>query len=349
MRTILFLLVFLAPAIGRGADNWRTFTDRIGRTMEAAVIKVESTYVIVKLKSNGREMTLGFDKLSDEDVDYLRDLDIPAPEQKEAEEAPPEDEPEKNRLYPRTKKEIRRAIREIGRRPRPDGISKEVHAATQELNVYRYLCGLDYEVESDVEFSEKAEQAAIACEKNGGLSHAIGSFTDKCNLSSGGDMKRSVGDYIEDSGANNREARGHRAWCLNPPMAKVGFGSAGSRYSAMWCMNNDGKSIRGSWTYPGKGLFPLEYMRGNAWSLYGAGVPDSAADVEIRIYKLSSRPDKPFSATADIPGREIAVNYVSKAMMNGINFEPEKPADRGIYWVVARGGGVRESYLVELY
>jgi len=90
-------------------------------------------------------------------------------------------------------------------------------------------------------------------------------------------------------------------------------------------------------------------MRGNAWSLYGAGVPDTADNVKIQIFRLSKRPEKPFSATADIPGREIAVNHVSKAMMNGINFEPEEPAKRGIYWVIARGGGVRESYLVELY
>jgi hypothetical protein len=35
--------------------------------------------------------------------------------------------------------------------------------------------------------------------------------------------------------------------------------------------------------------------------------------------------------------------------MNGINFEPEEPAKRGIYWVTVNGGGLRESYLVELY
>jgi hypothetical protein len=90
-------------------------------------------------------------------------------------------------------------------------------------------------------------------------------------------------------------------------------------------------------------------MHGNAWSLYGAGVPKSADEVEVKVYKLSSRPDKPFAANAKIPGSEIPVKYVSIAMMNGINFEPEEPAKRGIYWVVAKGGGIRESYLVELY
>jgi hypothetical protein len=161
-------------------------------------------------------------------------------------------------------------------------------------------------------------------------------------------MIASVSQYIDDSGDNNREARGHRAWCLNPPMEKVGFGESGN-YSAMWCMDSGGKSLRGSWSYPGKGLFPLDYMHGNAWSLYGAGVPDSADKVKVQIFKLSKRPDKPFSASADIPGREVAVKHVSKASMNGINFEPEDPATRGIYWVVVKGGGISESYLVELY
>lgn len=361
MRNLILGILLLLPAAANAADSWRTFTDNAGRKLEAAIVRVEDSYAILKLKASGKEATVGFNRLSDEDIDFLQGWKPSDPPEdsgqtkettgKAKEDAGEEGEagePDVGRLYPRSKEEIRSTIREIGNRPRPEGISKEVHEATEQLNIFRYLCGVPHDVEPDAEFSANAEDAAKACEKNGGLSHALGHSTNKCNLAGGSNMVASVGQYIADSGDNNREARGHRAWCLNPPMKRVGFGGSGS-YSAMWCMNSEGKSIRDSWTYPGKGLFPLEYMRGNAWSLYGAGVPDSADKVKVRVFRLSKRPDKPLSATGEIPGREIPVNYVSKAMMNGINFEPEEPAKRGIYWVDVRGGGIRESYLVELY
>jgi hypothetical protein len=44
----------------------------------------------------------------------------------------------------------------------------------------------------------------------------------------------------------------------------------------------------------------------------------------------------------------IQVNHVSTGM-NAINFEPETPDKRGVYWVRVTGDGVSEGYLVELY
>lgn len=351
MRIPALLFLLLASA-AHAADAWHTFTDKGGRKMVAAIVKVEDTYAILKLKANGREVTIGFDKLSEEDIEFLNNHEpgeAPADSGKAKEDDATEEEPELGRLYSRSKEEIRKTIREIKGRDKPDDISREVHEATTELNIYRYLCGVPYEVEADAKMSENAENAAKACEKNGGLSHDLGHSTDKCNLAGGSGMVKSVSQYIEDSGENNRERRGHRAWCLNPPMDKVGFGETGGGYSAMWCMESGGKSIRDSWAYPGKGLFPLDYMHGDAWSLYGVDVPESLDKVEVRVFKLSSRPEKPFSATDEIPGREIPVKFKSKAMMKGINFEPEEPAKRGIYWVTVRGGGIRESYLVELF
>lgn len=351
MRWFVPLVCFLLPLAGRAADSWHTFTDVHGRKLEAKVLQVEGDFAIVELKSNGRQLPIEFEKLSEEDVEYLENWEEPddkAPAGKAGVEGGDVGEPEIGRLYPRGKEQIRSGIREIKRRPKPDGISREVFDATTQLNIYRFLCGVPFDVEADAEFSAKAGEAAIACKKHGGLSHDIGHFTNRCNLSGGGDMARSVAGYIEDSGENNRERRGHRAWCLNPPMKRVGFGSAGASYSAMWCMNNEGKSLRGAWSYPGMGLFPLEYMHGNAWSLYGAGKPDAADKVKIEMFRLLKRPEKPFSATAEIPGRPVKINYVSLAM-NGINFEPETPAERGVYWIRVRGGGIREAYLVELY
>ena len=330
--------------------NWHTFTDVNGRTMEARIIRVESDFVVVELKSNGKQLPIDFEKLSEKDVEFLGNYDDPA----DAKPALPGDadvpggEPEAGRLYPRSKEEIRDGIREIRKQARPEGVDKEVHEATIQLNIYRFLCGVPHDVVADAEFSKHAEEAAIACKKNGSLSHSIGSYTDKCNLSSGGNVVSSVAQYIEDSGDNNRDVRGHREWCLNPPMGKVGFGSGGDSYSAMWCMDGSGKSIRGIWTYPGRGLFPLEYMHGNAWSLYGAGKPASADKLKVEVFRLRSRPEKPLPSHGEIDGRPVPVTRVSLGM-GGINFEPEEPAKRGVYWVRVSGDGVKEGYLVELY
>ncbi len=348
------MLAFSLPLALHAADAWHTFTDTKGRKMQAKILDVGNDFVLVELKANGKQLPINFDNLSEEDLEFLDGYEAApssaggAVKESAGDDALPDGEPDKNRLYPRTKEEIRDGIREIRKRPRPDGISREVHEATQTLNVYRFLCGVPSEVEPDAGFSKNAEDAALACKANGGLSHGLGRSTDKCNLSSMGDVVRSVPQYIDDAGENNRKVRGHREWCLNPPMGKVGFGSGGDSYSAMWCMDGSGKPVRGIWSYPGRGLFPLEYLHGNAWSLYGAGQPKSVDDLKVEMFRLSKRPEKPLPMSGKIDGREVPVLHVSLGM-SGINFEPEMPVKRGIYWIRMKGGGVSEGYLVELY
>lgn len=355
MRKLLlasWFLTFTLPLFA--ADDWHTFTDLKGRTVVGKMIKRDGDSVVIELRQGGRQATLTLDQLSPQDVAYITiikdDTTTPAATTPtpDANEEIPGDEPQRNRLYPRTRDEIRSTIREILKRPREKDISKELQEATNQLNVYRFLCGVPYQVKPNNDASKAAEDAAIACKNHGGLSHTIGHSTDLCNLSSIGDFVASVSQYIEDSGDNNRDARGHREWCLNPPMAKVGFGSAGDRYSAMWCMDHSGKSIKSIWSYPGSGWFPLDYMHGNAWSIYGIKRPPSPDQVKIEIYRLPKRPEQPYNSTEKIPGKEIKVNHISFGM-SAINFEPEDPAKRGIYWVRIRGDGLREGYLVELY
>lgn len=359
MRSLLFGWFLLIPGLCHAADPWRTFTDERGRKMVAKILRVEADFVVVELKADGRQIPIDFEKLSEADVAFLQKYRSEANTAKPAdpatdaqdgaadEDAAP-GEPEAGRLYPRTRKEIQDGIREIERRPRPKTLSKEVHEATNKLNIYRFLCGVSSDVAGDPEFSKNAEDAALACKQNGGLSHSIGHSTDKCNLSTVGSVVACVSQFIEDGGANNRDARGHRAWCLNAPMGRVGFGSGGDSYSAMWCMDHSGKSVRGTWSYPGKGLFPVEYMHGTAWSLYGAGQPDSVDKLKVEVFRLPKRPDRTLPTSGKIDGQPLEIHHVSLGM-NAINFEPENPARRGIYWVRITGGGVREGYLVELF
>jgi hypothetical protein len=349
MRFLLLCGLILLQTSAGSADAWRTFTDIKGRKVEAKVIRVESDSVLVELQANGKQLPIELKKLSQEDVEFLHTYyNFPNGAVAANEHRTPDGEPKAGHLYPKTREEIRAGIRDIQKQEKPEGISKEVHEATIQLNIYRFLCGVPHEVLADPEFSKNAEDAALACKKHGSLSHGIGHSTDKCNLSTVGSVKDSVAQYIEDSGDNNRDARGHREWCLNSAMGKVGFGSGGDSYSAMWCMDGSGKRIRGIWTYPGRGLFPLEYMHGNAWSLYGAGKAESAEKLKVEVFRLPKRPENTLPQHGEIDGRVIKVNHVSLGM-GGINFEPEEPAKRGVYWVRVNGGGISEGYLVELF
>lgn len=347
---LIGLLCLTLPLLA--STEWRTFTDQRDRKIVAKVISVGDDFALLELKSNGRQSAVPFEVLSEADVEYLTSLDLDSADSATADKdrsSDPEDI-EPNRLYPRSKQEIRDGIRQIAKTPVPEGLSREVHEAVKSLNIYRFLCGVSYDVEGDPTFSKNAEAAAKACERNGGLSHDIGHHTDRCNLASDGNMLNSVAQYIEDSGDNNREARGHRAWCLNPPMGKVGFGSAGAQYSAMWCMDGSGTSkVKNFWTYPGRGFYPLEFMHGNAWSVYMQEEVPDVKKISVEVFRLTKRPESPLPMSGEIEGKPIAVNFVSKSLLNGINFEPAKPAEKGIYWVRIKGGGLRIGYVVELY
>jgi len=203
----------------------------------------------------------------------------------------------------------------------------------------------------DKKLNANCEEAANICKKNGKLSHDFGHFTDKSNLTTVGDMVDSVRRYIDDSGDNNREKRGHRKWCLNPPMKKTGFGSGGSSYSAMWAMDgsHDGSRVK-TWSYPGEGYFPRDYMHGTGWSFYQKGKVPPKDKIEISIFKLHKAPTKKIPFSKDPEGKDIGVKYIA-AYDNTINFEPKDftAGDRGIYWVRITGGGMREAYVVEFF
>lgn len=333
-----------------GAETWRTFTDIRDRKIIAKIINVGHDFVVLELKANGQQHAIKFDSLSEEDVEFLQNYDPDAdaePAKPDAEQA----EVEANkRLYPRTKEEIRAGIRAIKATDAPEGISPKIHDAVKALNTFRFLSGVPYDVQGDATFSAHATDAALACKKNGGLSHDLGHSTDKCNLTSDGNMENSVRGYMEDSGENNRERRGHRSWCLNPAMGKVGFGTAGDSYSAMWCMDGSGKGKTPEfWAYPGQGFYPQEFILGNAWSCYFQENIDDLDKVNVEVFRLTKRPEKALPMHGLIDGHIVPILHKSAAPRSGINFEPEEPTRKGIYWVRITGGGARYGYVVEIF
>jgi hypothetical protein len=269
------------------------------------------------------------------------------------------------KLYPHTKDEIRIALNEIERRryqpppfdpAQPASVNLDARSADaqqkglNELNIYRFLCGLPHNVAIDGKLIAQAQQAAEACKTAGHLSHDLGSFTEACNLHSDShkiDNASQVRGYIEDNGSNNRERRGHRMWCLSPELGKTGFGIAGG-FAAMNVKDTSGSTYSESWAYPGKGWFPRSRLHGDAWSLYLKKDAPVASEVKVRMWKLLRAP-KDALQNADFPvGREIKIKAIF-TNRHCINFEPDIVAGKDTYWISVEGTGVSEKYLVDLY
>ena len=304
-----------AGTLCQAAEEWRAFTNLAGRKLVAKVVTIDGGIVNLERKSDGRQFAMSVSDLIEEDQQWLAAYErqesekTRKPEPSKTSDGGMEEIPEdgdlgdaSKRLYPKTKEEIRSKLREINRRPVPDGIDREAGKAVNFLNQYRYLCGVPYDVEASQKMNDQATEAAEACDRHGGLSHDIGHFTNLCNLSSQNDVVQSVRNYINDGGANNRVARGHRRWCLNPPMGKTGFGS-GKGASAMVAMDRSGGGrVRGSWAYPGKGFFPKDYLHGNGWSLYlDESAPDKSK-LKVEVFRLTKRPEKALSWNDEQPG-----------------------------------------------
>ena len=363
---ITALMLQILPA-AEAVRVWQTVR---GQRIDGSFLRRDGDKVVIQKKNSKETVSVPLEELMPTDTVYLDQLEKkskggstpeapakpsktgggalpPSPGGGEMDEEVP-GEPAKSRLYPRSKEEIRAGLRAIYQRDKPKDLNKEVHESICRLNAYRFLSGLYDQVGTEPNMVDGAYDAARACAKAGTISHGLGHSTDKCNLHMGSsELVSSVDGYIGDGGDNNRERRGHRRWCLNPPMKNAGFGREGI-YSAMWCMDGSGQGSRTPWSYPGRGLYPLEYVHGNAWSFYYTG--NLPADTEVRIWKLTTRPTQSIPWGEEPKGREIKVDY-KFVYDNTINFEPDSKihGSRGIYWVRVHGRGVREQYLTELF
>jgi len=367
IRPLLLCIAFLFTLLAAPAAEVRIWQTVRGQKIEGSLARVEGASVIIQKKNSKQTVTVPREELMPVDTLYLEALEKksapPAPAAKTKPAAPgaspiplpgaaDEDDmefpgdPVKGRLYPRTKDEIRSGLRTILQRDKPKELSREVHEAICRLNAYRFLSGLYANVGTEPHMLDGARDASQACAEAGRISHDLGRSTNRCNLSSGHhDMASTVDGYISDGGDNNRAQRGHRRWCLNPPMKNAGFGREGT-FSAMWCMDSSGTKARDGWSYPGRGLYPRDYVRGNAWSYYHPGA--LPADTTVKMWKLTARPERLIPRSETPKGREIPIGY-THVYDNTINWEPETKGKRGIYWVRIDGRSFHEQYVVELF
>lgn len=152
------------------------------------------------------------------------------------------------------------------------------------LREYRFLCGVpEADIFLDDGFNADAVAAAEICRRLGKLTHEPenpGMSADEYerarrgagsgNLASGVNiLSKAVDCWMDDSDSANIAVLGHRRWCLNPPLRRVGFGRA-DRWCAMWAHDNSGTAEwrRRAICFPPPGHVPIDLFRPHyAWSV----------------------------------------------------------------------------------
>ncbi len=195
-----------------------------------------------------------------------------------------------------------------------EGFSAGHVQALQRLKAYRFLCDVPYEdVVLDKELNEYGAAGGEICDAVGKLTHHPKNpgwpeerykyayhATTHSNLhthsshSGGALLVSSVDGYMNDSDSRNISRVGHRRWCLNPNMAKVGFGAHG-HYSAMMAHDNT-RDPKCDWlriTYPARGYMPVAYFSNqHAWCVLlhpKKHTKPSKTAIKARVYAMDKR------------------------------------------------------------
>jgi hypothetical protein len=82
-------------------------------------------------------------------------------------------------------------------------------------------------------------------------------------------LSLAVDGWIYDSDESNIDRLGHRRWCLNPLLRRVGFGSEG-RFKAMYASDRSQRSVPDFdfVSFPARGLMPVELFNPqHAWNV----------------------------------------------------------------------------------
>jgi hypothetical protein len=181
---------------------------------------------------------------------------------------------------------LKKALAEINRGADKLGndAAAERDKALRRLKAYRYLAGVPHEpLPLDDELSRQAQAAAVLCEKLGRLDHQPpnaglpeaeyelarkGASTS--NLSWGPKtLTGAIDNWIDDTDPDNIGHLGHRRWCLNPALGKVGMGRSGV-FAAMSCFDSSRKPVPDfdAVCFPARGAMPVSHFQPRwAWSV----------------------------------------------------------------------------------
>ncbi len=281
------------------------------------------------------------------------------------------------RPYPKSEDHIRTKLEEIFATEQQPGAGKDTdaplrHEALQWLMAFRFLCDVPHAGLELVEsMNAHAQAGAKLCEKIDCLDHTPANpgwpkaeyefayvGTSRSNLARGCTIPESVTGYMDDSDARNIDRLGHRRWCLNPPLLKLGFGASGT-FSAMFAHDASRKQVPDYdvVAFPPRGLHPVYYFK-----------PHYAWSVSLHRRKFA-KPEKQgvtvrlFRVTANyLKGERVKIDYFN--VENGgygipycVIFRPKdlEVAPGARYWVEISGLRNRKGeaapvrYLVEFF
>lgn len=221
-----------------------------------------------------------------------------------------------------------------------DDPAAERQAALVRLRMYRRVCGVAADdLVLDDGLNEEAVAAAEVCRRLGYLSHeppnpglSAEDFAkarrgaQSGNLAFGlRDLPAAVDGWMDDSDADNVATLGHRRWCLNPPLRRIGFGRV-DRYSAMWAHDSSGSSElrEPAICFPPPGCVPIDLFRPHyAWSVTldpNAFKTPDAGLVRVRIQRVA-----PTGMAIDCDTELVSVDTDGYGVGNCIIFRPTLP------------------------
>ncbi|MDO5147033.1 MAG: CAP domain-containing protein [Eubacteriales bacterium] len=211
-----------------------------------------------------------------------------------------------------------------------------VNNAMSTLNFVRYVAGISYNVQNDVEHQEMAQAAALINSINGGLSHYpeqpanmseelyhlgySGAGSSNLGVGYGNLYSAIVSGWMNDGSESNIDRVGHRRWCLNPTMGKTAFGVVGSYY-AMYSFDRTNASDAYGVVWPAQNT-PMELFSNTSlpWNI------SMGKDVDISSVQVSmkrQRDDKQWSFSQASSQGYFNVNNSGYGMSGCIIFRPD--------------------------
>jgi len=214
---------------------------------------------------------------------------------------------------------------DIKRRVADPAAHAEREAAVRNLNGYRYLCGLPFDVGLDRAHIAYTEAGSDLLKVIGKLDHTPSNpglpedqykagykGTSSSNIFMGlKDMGPTIHGYMDDSDAKNIKMLGHRRWCLNPKMARTGLGR-NDNFSAMWSMDGGrDEAVEYDYTaFPPPGLVPnAVFKKDYAWSVSlnpsKYKLPEEKS-VKVKVYPAKLNPK---TGDVDKAPQPLELNY----------------------------------------
>jgi hypothetical protein len=211
--------------------------------------------------------------------------------------------------------------------------AKHLAATLGHLKAYRYIARVPYaNVSIHAPHQQRAQHAVILLRVGKVFSHTpprpakmpeafyklAREGTGKCNLHMGTrtSLRRAISSFMYDSDARNIAVLGHRRWCLEPGLARTGFGICGG-YVSMYALDlSGGKPGYDFIPFPTSGPHPVEYFGATwAWS--------------VRLHpKRYRRPD-------------AKAVKVTLRRLDPVTLEPGEPLKLNHHGVAAKGKSVR--------